>query len=540
MITGIIALALILSGILFYIRTYHTLRSTYQSQMLQQLDTTMNQINEQIDLIDSLYILFMSNNLIYDSLDSITLGSDHTALVEKQMTYLLITNYVWKEQFINSVSIYANSGHVYRVSTIDSSLADSNSQKIYQNMDHTYPSLMLTTLDSDNNSLYFVRNIFSSNTGFPIATMVISVDRTAWMNYLGSSLGNGWFIYLYNKDIELFSQPNQGSPIEDSNYFTVSETLRKLDLSAVVVAPRDELMEKLNSSLQVYLIMMLIIIIFVLVITFALSKAITHPITRIKFYVNRIAEGHYDEIIPPTEMYEEFDSLTHAFNNMLNEINAYHADNLEKQLLLKNAEIQSLQSQINPHFMFNTLNTLAWKAQMSDNPELYQMVISLGELLKTNVVSRTSSYIPLQEELKYIKFYIYLQKMRFEDKINAVFDISPNLQDFQIPCFSIQSLVENSFVHGLEPKKGNGELSILIHDEDDYITIIVRDNGIGFQEIPNIANIKPSSKDSHTHIGLCNLNRRLFLLYGEEAQLHISSIPGIETVVSFHIPRRRK
>lgn len=532
MITGIIALALTISGVFFYAQTSRTLRGAYQEQMLQQLDNTMNRINEQVNLVDSLYTLFMSNNLIYDSLEADFLASHSTAAIEKQMTYLLITNYVWKEKFINSVSIYANNDHTYHVSIIDSSEANLHNQEVYQNTDKRYPFLQIMTNSKEHNVLYFVRNIFSSNTGQPIATMIISIDGSAWLNYLGDSLDNGWFICLYNEELELFSLPEQSSPIDTGNYLTVSEKLHNLDLSAVVVAPKQELLRKLDSSLRTYLAVMFVIIFFVLLIAFALSKAITYPIMRMIEHVNRIGEGRYEENIPSTEIYEEFNSLTNAFNHMLNEINAYHADNLEKQLLLKNAEIQALQSQINPHFLFNTLNTLAWKAQISDNPELYQMVISLGELLKTNVISRSSSYITLKEEVKYIKFYIYLQKMRFEDKINVSFDIAPGLQNFRIPCFCIQSLVENSFVHGLEPKKGNGELLISIQKQDSFIVISVQDNGVGFQKTPQ--------ENSHTHIGLRNLDRRLFLLYGEASRIQISSIPDMATVVSFKIPYKEE
>lgn len=536
-ITGIIALALMVSGILFYMRTSRTLRDTYQNQMLKQLDTTMNQINEQVSLIDSLYILFMSNNLIYDSLEKDSPESDNITAVEKQMTYLLVTNYVWKEKFINSVSIYAANGNIYRVSTAASDLAYSPEQAIYENADKKYPSLTMMTPDlPDTDTLCFVRNIFSSNTGSPIATMIISIDGSAWTKYLGSALGDEWFIYLYNENLELFSHPGQTSPVNTDDYLTVSEKLHNLNLSAMVVAPKKELNEKLSASLQVYLLIMFIIIFLVLLAAFALSKAFTYPIMRMIDHVNRIAEGHYEESIPSTDMYEEFVSLTHAFNHLLTEINTYHLDNLEKQLLIKNAEIQALQSQINPHFLFNTLNTLAWKAQMSDNPELYQMAISIGELLKTNIMSNSSSFMTLQEELKYIKFYIYLQKMRFEDKIKVIFDVAPGLENIPVPCFCIQSLVENSFVHGLEPKKGNGELLISIQKQEDYITISVQDDGIGFPEIPSLQNIPSADADTHTHIGLRNLDRRLFLLYGEKAHLQIASTPNVITVVSFKIP----
>ena len=206
--------------------------------------------------------------------------------------------------------------------------------------------------------------------------------------------------------------------------------------------------------------------------------------------------------------------------------------------------IKALQSQLNPHFIFNVLNTLTWKAEMSDNTELYQMAIAIGEIFKATTAYRNSQYISIAEELKFVKFYIYLQQMRFEDKISVNFDIDDNLDDINIPCFCVQTLVENAYVHGLEPKDTNGHLTISIKrdNENKFLLINITDDGIGFEKIPNF-DINVASKGttsavigSRPHIGLKNLNRRLFLMYGEDSVLHIESIPKIRTTISFKIP----
>ena len=150
---------------------------------------------------------------------------------------------------------------------------------------------------------------------------------------------------------------------------------------------------------------------------------------------------------------------------MLQKLDTYYNDIFQKQILLKNAEIQALQSQMDPHFLFNVLNTIAWKAQMTDNEEIYQMVISLGELLKMNTISKEKAFIALEQEIQYVRFYIYLQQMRFEDKISCSIQIPPELLPCEIPCFCIQPLVENAIVHGLEPKKGKGTLAIQIFEK---------------------------------------------------------------------------
>lgn len=127
--------------------------------------------------------------------------------------------------------------------------------------------------------------------------------------------------------------------------------------------------------------------------------------------------------------------------------------------------------------------------------------------------------------------------MRFEDKISSNIQIPDSLKHCLIPCFSIQPLVESAIVHGLEPKKGKGSLVIQIFElEQDLMEISIIDNGIRFVDIPNIRGIASSDYDSHTHVGLKNLDKRLDLLFGEEARLKISSIPYVCTSISFVIP----
>ena len=171
---------------------------------------------------------------------------------------------------------------------------------------------------------------------------------------------------------------------------------------------------------------------------------------------------------------------------------------------------------------------------MLDNEEIYQMVISLGELMRMDILSKNDSFITLEQEIEYVKLYIYLQQMRFEDKISSSIRIAPGLMQYKIPALSIQPLAENAIIHGLEPKKGKGRLEIQVLETDEHkMEVTVMDDGVGFQ---GTAKMESDTKSTHTHIGLKNLNKRLLLLFGEDAQLRIHSIPGRCTSVSFTIP----
>lgn len=559
-ICTIVTIALLCSGLFFYVKTSSVLTENYKQLVLQQLEQTNKQVSEQINLIDSLPPLFLSSTPIRDALDP---SYPHAKIpyleqklaVERQLSYLLINNYLWNEKLIDAVYIFDKSSNIYCMTRDGKQSVLENNKKIWKSIDSAETGLVIKTLEGDENSIYFVRNIFSIYTGEPIASILININQKAWTRYYSDNLNEDWFVCLYNKEKNLLSLEDmepytelllttvrnphsedlQELTLDGSNYFIASKKISNADIISIVAAPKAQIFEELNSTLKTYVFVLVAVLMAALFISVILSQAITKPIEKMIYYVKRISQGNKEKM-PALEMYSEFNQFADAFNHMLEQLDLYYTDNFEKQLLLKSAEIQALQSQMDPHFLFNVLNTIAWKAQMTENEEIYQMVISLGELLKMNTFSKTSAFLPLKDEIRYVRFYIYLQKMRFEDKISVEIQADSSLSDYLIPCFCIQPLVENAIVHGLEPKKDPGKLIINIIPTKDYMEISVIDNGIGFEELPDIQNIKPSTQDSHTHIGLRNLDKRLFLLFGESSRLQITSIPNMCTTISFKIP----
>lgn len=557
-ITGTVAFVLIFLSIFFYYKTARLLTASQEDQIMQQLGRVNDKVGEQIRLVDSLNTQFMSNTLIREQLEPSTYSSNSQKRlsVEKQMGYLLINNYLWHEGLIHSACVFSESGPFYHVTVSNDSSNLEHLRDAAQSVSVEEGRLSIQTLKGDDSSLYFVRNLYSAYTGGRIATSVFGIDRDAWSAYFNSNMDEEWSVFLFGKGMSMITKPQllpyagemaaqsvpcvNGSPQEmaagSQEYLTASMEVPNTGITSMVIAPRNQMVDALNRTLRVYWLVLLFCCGGAILISLSLSSAISKPIRHMIGHINRIAKGNRESPMPPVPMYSEFNALADAFNHMLEQLNTYYKDNMEKQLLLKNSEIRSLQSQMDPHFLFNTLNTIAWNAQMMGNEEIYQMVISLGELLKTNVVAKESHYTTLGEELQYVRLYTYLQKMRFEDKISVDIQVSEDLYGYVIPRFSIQPLVENAFVHGLEPKKGSGKLAVNVILQENQLEINVLDNGIGFETIPDISGISSSSTGSHTHVGLKNLDRRLRLLYGESAKLTISSTPCVCTTISFHVP----
>lgn len=556
-ITGTVAVILVLCSIFFYQKTARILRTDQETQIQKQLGWINEKVMEQINLIDSLNAQFMSNTLIRDQVEPSTYESGRQLAVERQMSYLLINHPLWHEGLIQSVSLFLNPTRYCYVSVSGSP----GSLRHLREVAHGFPKedtgLAIRSLDGAPDSLFFVRNIYSTYTGQRIATAVFEISKASWSSYFNANMDDEWTVFLSGEFMSLVSRPAMLPYLEElsaqaapapgdtaltelsaggQEYLSAATKIPAMGLTSMVIAPKNQLLVRLNRTLRPYWLVLLGCCGGAILISCAISGAITSPIRRMIDHINQIARENQEAPMPTVPMYSDFNALADAFNHMLKQLNASYKDNMEKQLLLKNSEIRSLQSQMDPHFLFNTLNTIAWNAQMSGNEEVYQMVIALGELLKTNTIAKESSYATLGDELRYVQLYSYLQKMRFEDKISVELQVAPELYGCRIPRFCIQPLVENAFVHGLEPKKGNGKLAVNVILQENQLEINVLDNGIGFQEIPDIEQIAPDSGGAHTHIGLHNLDRRLRLLFGESARLHISNVPYVCTTISFHVP----
>lgn len=560
----IVTVILLFSVLFYYIRTSNILRNNAEQSIIQQLNQVNQLIMEQIDSIDSIIPLFLSNSMILNTLESSNPGYSNPESrfnIERQMSYIYYSTALSGKNFTNSIYIICDDNTFFSTYTSVSPKPTADwSREILNNIDKSQTKLICMTLDSDDNTIYFARNIFNSNTGKRMGTFIININRNKWIDFCTKGVDSSWFIYLYNSKVNVLSNSlmeNQSSDLKahitpqnssisfqelslcNEDYFIAAQKLRDIGLTSTVVAPKELLLKDLNKTLQSYLLLLACTVFIALFAAIIISQAITKPIKKMIYHINQISVGK-QSCLPHMKIYHEFDVWADSFNQMLKQLDIYYNDNFQKQLLLKNAEIQNLQSQMNPHFMFNVLNTIAWKAQISDNEEIYQMVISLGEILRMNILSKDKAFLPLEKEMEYVKFYIYLQQMRFEEKISCNIQIPEFLKGCEIPVFCIQPLVENSIVHGLEPKKGKGTLAIQAFKlNEDTMEISIIDNGIGFAQIPSIQDIGGSETGTHTHIGLKNLDKRLELLFGQEARLRISSVPNVCTSVSFNIPIKK-
>ncbi|GIO35315.1 histidine kinase [Paenibacillus antibioticophila] len=258
-------------------------------------------------------------------------------------------------------------------------------------------------------------------------------------------------------------------------------------------------------------------------------------VTNEKFDLIRIEEGN-DEI---GGLIQNFNIMTARINSLIN--NVYKLEIQKKDLEMERvrAELNFLQSQMNPHFLFNTLNAILVVCTKNNYSDVTDIIKSLSKLLR-RLLSWKEDIVPLEEEILFIEMYLKIEKFRFRDKFEYELDIAPEALHYKIPKMSIQPLVENACKHGIQAVEGEGVVKIAASVSDDRLCVSVRDNGKGIEPEKHREMLisMRSESTSGNSIGIRNVYRRLELYYKDLVRFDIDSKPNHGTTVSFEIPIR--
>lgn len=295
-----------------------------------------------------------------------------------------------------------------------------------------------------------------------------------------------------------------------------------------------------NAFIQIrYIIFSTIILALLFFITFAAASyiftgSVTRPLKRLDKGFQQLESGNFDVRVKKTSE-DELGRIIDSFHRMTGRIKEMFQKAVMDEKLKREYEIRSLQYQINPHFIYNTLNSIRLMALLSNNTSIAD---ALGALIKflRNVVGRKDPLITLEEEIENIRLYIAIQNIRYNDSIEVQYNIGEDLNKCKVPCFILQPVIENAIFHGIEPKK-SGVLKINASSDDNILYINVVDNGVGMtkQQIVKIFD-QNDDEDSLNHIGLNNVDKRIKLHFGEQFGLSVESIYGCETSVMIKLP----
>lgn len=263
--------------------------------------------------------------------------------------------------------------------------------------------------------------------------------------------------------------------------------------------------------------------------------------------IRRVSKGDFSKKIVPTS-YDEIGMLAIEFNEMSAQIQQLLDTVTNEKILKKNSELKalqfeydSLQAKINPHFLYNTLESINSLAKLKGEPEIADSIYLLGNYLR-EAISSKKKYVLLEEEIQNIRNYVQIQQLSYGDKAETFFYADESLMETIVPKLILQPLVENAIVHGIEPKIGNGIIKITARCEGKDMLIEVWDDGVGFTEEQlknSMENEGVSAKKSsyeHTKVGLMAVHKRVRILYGEDYGITIKSAPDDGTCITIKLP----
>jgi two-component system sensor histidine kinase YesM len=276
------------------------------------------------------------------------------------------------------------------------------------------------------------------------------------------------------------------------------------------------------------------------ILSILITRSIGRPIQAIVKTMRKVEEGRFDVRVE-VDSRDEVGFMACRFNDMIARIDELFHTNLEKQDRLRLAEIQALQSQINPHFLYNTLDSIKWIAKLNGIREIEVIVIQLGKLLKNSINNR-NEMTTVRDSLEIIDSYLTIQKIRYSDRFTVHMDIDPGVLDCYVPRLIIQPIVENAIVHGIVKKIGEGRLDIKAGRAGTDLLIEVADDGAGIDaaRLEQIRTELESDQRKVENIGIHNVNRRIKLCYGEKYGVSISSEAGRGTTVILTMPASKR
>lgn len=413
----------------------------------------------------------------------------------------------------------------------------------------------------DNNNIFLVRTMYNHDTYQESGVLVILVSpeyvSKVFSGLISDDVQNieivsGKKAILQKVNYSLMGQPDysklggRGWYIDNEYQRLVSySTSTALNWKLISYVSLSSLYADVYKVRKTIVVACLIAVLLMSLIGVLMSVDFVSSIGKLVSGMERVRKGENDVTIA-LDRKDEIGFMGEAFNHMISEITTLEKWVFREQLTRKEAELKALQSQINPHFLFNTLETVNWMAILNNVPEISKTITALSSLMEASIM-RGDAFIPLGEEFSYIDNFIYILTKRFEGRLTVEKQTDPDALDVVIPKLLIQPLVENAVYHGVENSRGQCRVYIGAQIIKQILCITVEDNGAGMDEqelttlmaqlaVEDNTYFAANGQNKRKGVGLNNVNRRIKLYYGPEYGLEIESKKGEYTRILVNIP----
>lgn len=558
--TVISILGMLAVGIIYF----STYTSTFQKQIVDDNTQLVNQV--EVNLTNYLRnMMRISDSLYYNVIKDTDFEKDN---IDKEMTLLYEAN---RDNLV-SIACFETDGTLITAAPVNTvkKHADVINQEwfiraVNKPENHHFSSSHVQNLfvDSDNRYYWVIslsRGIELTKEG-STASGILLVD----MNFSGierlftkvnsSEIG---YMYLVDREGEIVYHPSQNliySRISEENNKTVVnyddgthiesfqgeerivivKTVGYTGWKIVSVIPKKNL--HMNNINALWITVLSLAILMLIVVNQYISIAVTSPLHKLENSVKQLDLQHPEKIYADGP--DEIRHLGETLRSMVEQMRNLMDDRVKEQEEKRKNELDALQSQINPHFLYNTLDSIVWMIESERYEEAISMITALANLFRISL-SQGKTIITVKEEFQHAKNYSNIQKMRFKNKFQINFLLDEKLEKYLTIKLIIQPLLENAIHYGMEVMDGDGEILVSGYEKDGDIYIDVIDNGIGMppEQVEHLLTGEPYERKRGSGIGLRNVDRRIKLYFGENYGLNIKSEPDVGTKVTIHLPMK--
>lgn len=326
--------------------------------------------------------------------------------------------------------------------------------------------------------------------------------------------------------------------VDDTVIYCVT-SVEGSDWRAVGVSYVDELVNRnVSDMIRLSCVLAVVVLAAALLASWLLTRLLGRPLRGLASAMEDFERDADHFTYRPVGGTREVQELSDSFGHMVVQIQQLMSTVREEEINLRKTELKALQAQINPHFLYNTLDSIAWMCEQERNADAVKMVHALARLFRISI-SKGHELIPIAKEIEHAESYLQIQKYRYKNQFTYSFEVDPECLDYYCNKITLQPIIENAINHGLDLMVDEGHIQVTVGQDGDDIVFCVRDNGVGMSE-EQVASIMRHGPKDRTGIGIKNVNDRLKIYFGKEYGLHITSELDVGTCVEIRMPKIRE
>lgn len=554
--------ALLIISIVILSLFSQTLKRNEINNLIQSSNKTKQNIEFFLRLINNTGTSLASNNDVVVELNRNYNPLDPSYIAGQSKINSMLQNVIVLEQYIRGIYLVNPKGNFY---TSDFAIKQDELVRSYNLQNNNqfpikeyFTSIHKVTYSAYSNvdTISYLRPIFEFGTGNYLGAIIIDInydslkemitmasiesdEKVLIVNQQGETIFS--FPYLTILDDIIINNPELlnlkkqtiNKKVFGKDSIIVSNTVDYSGWKIIRIIPMDKIHQDTLIIKKVAIFMLILFLFLSLSVSLILSHTLTKPISELNKKIKLVENGDLSVNIK-VKSTDELGQLSNSFNNMVVKIKGLLDKSLEEQKKKSDIEFKILQSQINPHFLYNTLDSIRWLAAIHNMNNISDMTTAIINLLKYNI-SKNDSSVTLAEEIDSINNYIKIQKYRYGDMFRIKYYIEENTLNCRVLRFMLQPIVENAIFHGFESIEGNGLITISSKINEDKLHIDITDNGIGIDDA-TLSTIVNNNGNKFNGIGVKNIEERIKLYFGEQYGLRIISKPSFGTRISLILP----